>query len=357
MRLWDLPGPVRFVEAVERSLRNGVNVVARFPGAMPNGFCDSVMAKLDHVLVMNRFSADDSPFESLCNQYAPGSSMHDDDLPVICENDAFRGRLIWLDDLTSSNWLCWRDFLAKYAHACRSVSALGRTLFVAPLEGAPLGNPPDTDVCMSVHDWNNVVGEMDILFWAHECLLRRGIAESEAVLLAMTIARVAAWEFETAELLVDEDINAILAPCEILRLFAHDRGWTIATPSEWRFGTASGSGKVHAALAALDEPPREINRRVWSAQASVLLPRIESWRGVIVRRNASEIRRHLRRNGMASRNPDDLEIGELHSVVRRGGTWALRRGVRQLRKARNALAHIEPLRPQTALDLLGRSSF
>ena len=75
MRLWDLPGPVRFVEAVERSLRNGVNVVARFPGAMPNGFCDSVMAKLDHVLVMNRFSAGDSPFESLCNQYAPGSSI------------------------------------------------------------------------------------------------------------------------------------------------------------------------------------------------------------------------------------------------------------------------------------------
>ena len=357
MRLWDLPGPIRFVESVERSLRNGINVVTRFPDVMPSGFRDAVMAKLDHVLDTSRFNAGDSPFQALCNRYAPSAAVHEDDLRVICENDAFRGRLIWLDKLTSDNWLEWRDFLVKYAHACRSVPMLGRTLFLAPLEGAPPADPPNVDVSMSVHDWNDVVDEMDLLFWSHDHLLRRGITRSEAVLLATTVARVTAWEFETAERLVDENFKVILAPFDMLRSVAREKGWTIDTPSEWGIGTASGSGTVHAALAALDKPPREIERRIWSAQASVLLPQIESRRDLIVRRNAHEIRRHLRHDGMDSRDPYDLEIGELQSVVQqRGANRTLRRSVNQLRKARNALAHLEPLRPKTALDLVRRNS-
>ena len=358
MRLWDLPGPSRFVDAVERSLRNGINVVARFPDAMPSGFTDALMAKLDHVLVITRFKAGGSPFKSLCNRYAPSALMHDDDLGVICEHDAFRGRLIWLDDLTSINWLEWRDFLMKYAHACRSVSMLRRTVFAAPLEGAPPGDPPNTDVSLSVHDWNNILDEMDILIWAYDRLLRGGVPKAETVLLATTVARVADWDFETAERLIDEKTNVILAPYEMLRSVAREKGWTTATPPEWELGTASGSGAVHAALASLDNPPREIYRRLWSAQASVLLPRIESWRSVIVRRNAPEIRRHLRRDGLSSRNPYDLEIGELQSVVQRqGASRVLRRSVHQLRKARNALSHLEPLRPRVALDLVRRNSY
>ena len=358
MRLWDLPGPLRFVDAVDRSLRNGINVVARFPDEMPSGFTNALMAKLDHVLDITRFSAGGSPFKSLCNRYAPSASVHEDDLGVICEYDAFRGRLIWLDNLTAINWLEWRDFLVRYAHACRSVSTLGRTVFVAPLEGAPPGDPPSTDVSVSVHDWNNVLDEMDILIWAYDRLLRGGVPKAETVLLATTVARVAAWDFETAERLVAEEINVILAPYEMLRSVAWEKGWTTATPPEWELGTASGSGAMHAALAALDNPPREIDRRLWSAQASVLLPRIESWRSAIVQRKTAEIRRHLRHDGLGSKNPHDLEIGELHSIVqRRGASRALRRSVYQLRTARNALAHLEPLRPRAALDLVRRNSF
>ena len=276
----------------------------------------------------------------------------------LCEHDAFRGRLIWLDNLTTANWCEWHEFLVKYAHACRSVPTLGRTVFVAPLEGVPSGNTPANDVSISVHDWNNVVEEMDILLWAYDHLLRRGTGKDQTTLLATTIAQVAVWDIETAERLGDEEWSVILAPLEMLRSFARDKGWTPETPAEWELGTASGSGAWHAALAALHEPPREIYRRIWSAQAAVLLPRIESWRSVIVQRHAPEIRRHLRRNGFATVDPEELEIGELQSVVdRKGASRILRRNVRQLRGARNALAHLEPLRPQDALQLVNRKIF
>ena len=52
-------------------------------------------------------------------------------------------------------------------------------------------------------------------------------------------------------------------------------------------------GAIHAALAALDEPPRELHRRIWSAQASVLLPIIDERRYEIVRRTHGQISTHL----------------------------------------------------------------
>ena len=205
---------------------------------------------------------------------------------------------------------------------------------------------------MAVHDWSDVVGEMDLLFFAHNRLSERRMEPSQRLLLATTVGHVASWDVDTADRLLTEAPQVILEPYEVLRSLAEEKHWTTETPSDWQLGTASGSGITHAALAALADPPREIRRRLWSAQASVLLPRIESHRHVFVERNWNTIERLSYRAGNGVKDPYDAELGELLFLFQHGSPdRATRRFLSGLRDARNALAHLEPLPPGTALEL------
>ena len=345
MRLWDLSGAVRFLKTVERSLNDGVSVVVRFPGAMPLGFQDAVITDVKGLNFV-RFKCTRSPFEGLCKKYAPSALLTAGDLSGLCEHEGFRGKLIWLDSLHPKMWQQWREFLTKYAQVNRFMSSLGRTLFVVPLEGEPPEEPPKNDVTMATHDWSDVIDEMDLLFWANDRLLQKGMSYSQRILLATTVARIASWDFDIAMRLLDERSHVILAPCEMLRSIAKEKGWTLHTPVDWQIGTASKSGIEHAALAALEEPPRTIQRRLWSAQAAVLLPQIESQRVKIIRNNMSKFRRALQ-----DKDPLDVELSELERAMWSRTYCKVHDNVKYLRDARNGLAHLCPLVPEKALEL------
>ena len=69
----------------------------------------------------------------------------------------------------------------------------------------------------------------------------------------------------------------------------------------------------HAALASLEDPPRDLRRRLWSAQASVLLPSIAGWRWDLLLHHRALIAEHLKREGKPE-DPLDLDIGELTGI-------------------------------------------
>lgn len=120
-----------------------------------------------------------------------------------------------------------------------------------------------------------------------------------------------------------------------------------------KFGTDSGKGSIHAALASLHNPPREIRQRVWSAQVSVLLPLIDARRLEIVTENRGLLAAHLRGAGRAS-DPLDLQIGDLMSpVLRRVLDRKVHDQVERLVRWRNALAHLKPLPLSAARALAG----
>lgn len=287
------------------------------------------------------------PFESLCNRFVPsllngwGANLLD-----LCNQDDFQGRLIWIDNLEQldrNDWLAWKEFLADYAQASRSISEFERTLFVASLGGSPPAEPPESDVTLETHDWRGVIHETDLLLLAYEQLGKRSISPTMRSLLATTVSRVAVWDFETAERLLYEDDDVILEPTHMLQSFAHEKGWTSETPVGWEYGTESGNGYSHAAIAALQYPPREIQRRAWSAQVSILLPLIDIWRRKIVKDNYEQLVAHLRSNGQES-DPWDIQIGEMMSpILYRGFDRSIQDRVRRLHKWRNALAHLKPL--------------
>ena len=166
-------------------------------------------------------------------------------------------------------------------------------------------------------------------------------------------ARVAAWDLDVAERLLNEDDDDIIDPVRVLRSIAREVGWTSTTPADWALGTASETGAIHAALASLDNPPREVHRRIWSAEASVLLPIIDEQRNEIIRDNRRRIVTHLNMDGDTT-DPLDLDIGRLMGLVQRPGfSRHVYNRVRRLHQARNDLSHLTPLRLNVIRVLVG----
>ena len=201
--------------------------------------------------------------------------------------------------------------------------------------------------------WVDVLDEVDLLLLANERLRQRAANPLRRALLAHAVARVASWDFDSASALLSESDQVILAPTEILRAMAHGKGWSTETLHDPALGTVSGAGVAHPARAAVEDPPVEIQRRLWSAQLSVLLPWIEDVRHETVAYNLYEVKRQMRDAGDRDGDPYELELGELHSLFsRRGADKAMRRTFRRLRNARNQLAHRRHLAPDAVLTLV-----
>ena len=311
-----------------------------------------VRGGLHGALRVSEFPATSAPLRDLSREYAE-SPDRIGSVPDLCSDKGFQGRLVRLRGLRADSWPVWRDFLARYAHASRSLSLLGRTLFLAPVSGCPLEEARPAHVGLSVRVWDRVVDEVDLLLFAREQLRERVDSPLLRALLANTVARVASWDFETAAALVAEGDATISAPEECLRGMACAKGWTVDTPVEWGLGTGSRDGVAHAALTALGDPPAELDRRLWSAQLAVLLPWVEERRYELVTRHRYEVTRLMRDAGYAGDDPIALEVGELHALFDRpGADRDVRRSVGRLRAARNDLAHRRRMSWDRVLELV-----
>ena len=353
MRLWDLPGARRFLDDTCDSLLGGSSVVIRFPGDIPDGFDDAIATTLGNALDVGHVNATPSPLDDLRRKYA-NEPDHIDSLADLCNDVGFRGHLVRLRGLDASNWPAWCNFLSRYAQASRSRSLLGRTMFLVPLAGNPPVEPPTADVALVNRTWDGVLDDVDLLLFASERLRQRAVSPLRRSLLATAVARVASWDFHTACALLAESDRIIMAPTDVLRAIARDKGWSPETPLDWRLGTASQSGILHPARAAIEDPPVEIHRRLWSAQLSVLLPWIEDLRHETVAGNLYEVKRQMRNAGDGHADPYELELGDLCALFsRRGADRAIRRTVRRLRDVRNELAHRRHLASDAVLTLIG----
>ena len=350
MTLWNLPGGRRFIDGVCNSLLSGSSVVMSFPGTVPEGLDDSLSAALGNALHVGDLSATAKPLNDLRHEYACHPS-HVNSIRDLCDDLGFQGRLVRLRNLNEGNWPAWRDFLGRYAQTSRSRHLLGRSLFWVPLSSCDTLEPPPTDVALTHSTWDSILDDVDLLLFATERLRQRSGDTLLRSLLANIVARVASWDYDTADALLAKSDRTILDPTEFLRAIARRKGWTADTPLDWRLGTESRSGVAHAARAALDNPPSEVNRRLWSAQLSVLLPWIEYRRYDTVANNLKQVRRQMHRAGHGQNDPFELEVGDLARMFR-GAHHSLRKIFQRLRYVRNKLAHQEHLTPDSVLRLI-----
>ena len=359
MTFWELPGAIRYVEEIAQALRLGSNVVVRFPCTIPPTFRDRVFSAISGAGIRpTPLSCASRPLESLCERFLHSGSSTLDRLRLLVDRDDFSERLICIECVSVDHWIAWHEFLLTYADVSRSIEVHRRTLFLVLLIVPPSVDctsqeePPRQNV-LRFFDWDDVIDEMDILFYASDRLRRKGIDRSSEKLIAMTVSRLTIWDFDSAERLVEERPERILKPVPFFRDMAKEWGWDQSTPICWTNGTASQSGIAHPARLGIEEPARDIVRRAWSAQAAVLLPEIDIQRDDIIRSNLYEVRRWLKDHN-SDQDPFDLEIGDLYKIFRVARADPMvRKHIADLRLARNKLAHLESISPRSAFRIAG----
>ena len=355
MTFWNLPGAMRYIDDIVQSIRQGSNVVVRFPGAVRQGLRETVFSAVHgDGFRLTRLDCGSRPMEQISDRYLHGAVSNRRGIYRLFDSSQFSERLIWLDGTDNGNWHQWRQFLKDYADASVAVPVLERTLFFVPLIGTPPGSAPISDAIRVFH-WDDVINEIDILAFASDRLLQRGIQRSLVRLLATVIASVAIWDFDLAQRLADHSIEGILRPVGLLRAVAQERGWNDSTPICWSGGTSSRAGVVHASRLAVDEGSKELDRRIWRAQSSVLLPTIDSMCNQMIRTYFEDIC-HWLEQIQDKRDPFDLEVGDLCEAFHSFRVdYDIRGRINSLRRARNDLAHIRPLSTALAMRIISWS--
>ena len=283
----------------------------------------------------------------------------------LARDEHFQERLIWVSGLSAATWPKWSTFLRSYSDASRNhVPTERRTVFVVPLCGAGFDHVELSEVAVAHHEFRDVVHRDDLyilaLQYAHDRPRRRVIRS----LLAHTIANIAHWDPALAKRLLEADLQSALQPRAILRAYAQERAWSAQTPEDWEAGTVDGPRKrpiVHSALLLAQGREAELGRRLWAAQASVLMPLLEERRAELIDRHRDHFDLPFETDLDRIEKPEDFELGPLVYYFHRHGppNRKLMGEVKQLRDLRNKLAHLVPLEPREALHpvlLLGVTS-
>ncbi|MSU90741.1 hypothetical protein GE300_14135 [Rhodobacteraceae bacterium 2CG4] len=185
--------------------------------------------------------------------------------------------------------------------------------------------------------WRTGLRRGDRVIWAEEHLpaTREGLAADLAVAIAVELC---GWRLDLAAALVQAGLEDLAAPVAWL------------------------SRRAEAPIAGL-EPPcplavladngcNDLHQRLWKAQLAALFPEIENRRLGIVSTHRSRLRLddHLRCLGVAS--IEEIELGALRYQLRRYLNRTESERLDALARARNALAHRQPLNREDILLLL-----
>jgi hypothetical protein len=353
---WLLPGPAEFIRGVADELREGRNLVLLLPRHLPDGLADAVRAE--------RFPGGDgdswrrlaptpegpSPARQIAERFLQSVPSGPVDASWLASQEHFAGKVVWLEELAEEIWLPWRDFLAAYAHASRSRSLLDRTVFVAELIGLVPSAAPVEDVALAVRRWSGAVELLDQLLYVTQLMRDRRMPPLQRDIYGGVISRLALWDPEVSEALIDLPLQQVLQPNEALAALAKRRGWTTLSQDPdicWREGIVDhvgGGAQVHSAVLAAAGDSRgadEVSRRIWSAQVGVLLPYVEGRRRELLERVDGQLIGPFRfSDGLVVQDPRDLEIGQIeYQLTLRGRK--VPPVVSILKQIRNRLAHLE----------------
>jgi len=355
-----LPGPARYIEEVIQHLRDGTHVVIAAP----------VFA---YPLLERAF------VEHLAHErwYKEHVSIDSNEDPLRClteklylEPEQWIGwsveklfsqirphYVIVIDGVTAENWDQWRLFLQEFEAVSRHSPSDERPVLLTIVRGVSQKRLQTKSVAATTIVWSGVFGELDALTYVDQQLRAYRKPARHHKLMVRQIAALALWDLELADYLVGQPEREVFNISGILKSARKALGCEgRVVEVNWESGGSDNFDGVELlhpfALLELGDPTKELNRRVWGAQASELLPLIEMRR----RELARSLERHIpcpfwidgtRQVGSL----DELEIGSLaYATKTQGVKGELRDKAEWLASCRNTLAHLSSLDDASAMD-------
>jgi len=277
---WQLPGPSRFLDRLDRDLIAGRNIVLPLPnGAVP----DLREAVADRVhrdglrswrsLALNDVERAIAPARLLAEYYATpsGPNLAPVSAASLARNSTFSGLVVWVEGVTAERWTAWLRFLVEYESACRVPGEHG--LLCVPLPGELVRQQPSADQALAIRAWRGQVDRLDMALYLAHILPQVGLSHLHRRLAVAVGVELAGTDPALARVLANDNSRWYTEPASVLASDATRRGWVNAVDCEWHQGRSDdfeGVCHVHSAALAARGEWAEITRRLWLGQVGAL---------------------------------------------------------------------------------------
>jgi len=323
---WVLPGLGRWLDDLVRRLDRGLCVLPPDPG-IPPGVEQALRGHLQLHPVECHAISGQSPAAAVAEVFGTAPTLDALLNPVLDQELA----IIFLPEIGPGDIAAWSVFLERFS-AARASGRAGPALLVTNL-------PPDLTVPNNAlpRSWRTGLRRGDLVIWAEEHLpaTRDGLAAELAVVLAV---EVCAWRLDLAASLVQASLDDLADPV----------AWLSRRAEAPIFGEEPQCPLAVLAVQQISE----LHRRIWKAQLTALFPEIESRRLEIVATHRSRLRLDEHLHGLGVTSIEEIELGALRFQLRRYLTRPEVEALDLLVRARNALAHRQPVNADVALQLL-----
>ncbi|HTJ38896.1 MAG TPA: hypothetical protein VL738_37170 [Dactylosporangium sp.] len=368
--VWRLPGPDRLVAQVTGEVQRGRHVAVVLPAqrAAEPSFVEGLLSAIVHTLrACGEEPRRPRPFEPGLSplRWLAQCLVFGDELPAVVgdlldhEDAAARTAVLDCTGLDAPPPAAMADLLTRLTLASRPRPAATRprVVVVGTRDMLPQLGPETADVTFEAVWWWGRLTRWDVACRLAPVVAGEGILRDVRL---ETIVEVSRWDLDLAQYLVrawDGDPQTLAATVKDAGPGALTPPMVLSHPA-W---TARPHGEVahlwdggHLELWQNEHCPSPhsliptLDQCVWAAQSRVLLPWIESKRQLLVQAlvqcfgepkvNAAAAR--------AAGDPTPIEVGQLFYVVRALPTTdapAWREASRQLKAARNRLAHLQTL--------------
>ncbi len=288
---WESPGPERFIElALDKLDRLGL-VAVHAPERIGKLLLDALKklaferSRLQPVCIdMEESGAARSPATLLAHRIQGGQGGRIRTTKDFVSIPNLFTKTVIVSGLNKEAWSLWSGFVSSVRReADGDISKMPRLFVITP------ANLPQSQIVSAfgrkaIHRWEGIVDRLDMEFWANrECMPATGIMERLARETSLELAGPNI--FLLRDLLKLEESQQI-EPWDILREAAE--GWVGKKSATWREGLVDvwdDAVRVDTMVLALRNQRAVFDKRIWRAQARVLLSFVEDIRSMIIRRH------------------------------------------------------------------------
>lgn len=354
------PGPQAFIESLSEDFRQGCSIFLQAPTRLHDDILSALetVSESDSVLRWLPLEvASEKPDVQLSKLLGiPLSGDNNDWIPGLYRSDTFKSAIIVLRLILPEKWDSWTAFLSDFAHFNQGVPSLVRSVFLVVTSAGPRPILKREELLLKCRLYNGVADPWDMMIYSYYLMKGREIEPQKKQLLATLCTELSLWDHHLCEFLVKQSVENLLRPYSLLSEYAGELGWgkkdqEPEIEEKWREGIClefCRANEKHSSFLSLNGDLAQIDHRLWKAQISVVYPHLERQRRSILKKYSYLLSvPHSDPSGATITDLEDLDFGHINHQIRSNPQIdpAFKRKIDALWRARNHLAHMEPLAP------------